>query len=189
MPMLGWRELHETCLACEMCELYQSRRNVVFGTGSVKSPLLIVGEAPGVKEDELGQPFVGRAGELLNDMLRIIELEREMVYIANIIKCRPPGNRDPLPEEKEACMAYLRNQTYLLRPKIIVCLGRIAAGEIIKPDFKITKEHGVFFEKNGVKIMAIYHPAAMLRDPSRRIEAFEDLKTLKKEIDSQGLVF
>jgi len=187
--MLDWNELREACMACTKCQLHKKRKNVVFGVGSIRSPLLFIGEGPGEKEDEQGEPFVGRAGVLLNDMLKIIGLDRERVYIANIVKCRPPGNRDPLPEEQDACIGYLRNQTYLLKPKIIVCLGRIAAGVIIKPDFKITKEHGIFFEKNGVKIMAIYHPAAMLRDPARKIEAFSDLKLLRKEIDDQGLEF
>ena len=141
------------------------------------------GEGPGENEDLQGLPFVGRGGKLLDDMLEVIDLSREKnVYIANMVKCRPPQNRDPLNTEQDACIGYLRNQVALIRPKIIVCLGRIAAMRLIKPDFKITKEHGQWFEKSGIQMMALFHPAAILRDPRRRPETFEDLKRLQAKI-------
>lgn len=129
-----------------------------------------------------GEPFVGAAGHLLDDMLEIIGLHRSQVYIANIVKCRPPHNRDPLNVEQDACIGYLRNQVALIRPKIIVCLGRIAAMRLIRPDFKITREHGQWTEKSGVHMMAIYHPSALLRDPDKRPDTFEDLKELQRMI-------
>ena len=177
-----WEELKKECLACRGCGLAKTRTNVVFGDGSETAEILIVGEGPGANEDEQGLPFVGRAGKLLDDMLELIGLDRSKVYIANIVKCRPPENRDPLNVEEDACIGYLRRQTALLRPKIIVCLGRIAAMRIIKEDFKITREHGQWFERNGVQMMALYHPAALLRDPHKRPETFEDLKALQAKV-------
>ncbi len=141
-----------------------------------------MGEGPGEQEDLSGEPFVGRAGRLLDDMLSLIDLDRGKIYIANMVKCRPPQNRDPLNIEQEACIGYLRNQVALLRPKIIVCLGRISAMKLIREDFKITKEHGQWTEKAGVQMMALYHPAALLRDPNRRPETFLDLKNLQAKI-------
>ncbi|MBO5340332.1 MAG: uracil-DNA glycosylase [Oscillospiraceae bacterium] len=181
--MLNWDELEAQCLSCRKCPLCQERTNVVFGVGPRDAEVLFIGEGPGENEDLQGEPFVGRAGKLLDDMLEIIDLSREKnIYIANIVKCRPPKNRDPLNTEQDACIGYLRNQVALLRPKIIVCLGRISAMRIIKEDFKITQEHGKWFEKNGVFTMALYHPAALLRDPRRKPETFEDLKTLQAKI-------
>ena len=156
---------------------------MVFGVGDPAAEVLLVGEAPGANEDKQGEPFVGRAGKLLDDMLQMIGLSRERIYITNSVKCRPPQNRDPLNVEQDACIGYLRRQVALLRPKIIVCLGRIAAMRIIKPDFKITREHGQWFEKNGFQMMAVYHPAALLRDPRRRPESFEDFKGLQQKIN------
>ena len=178
-----WEELEKRCQNCRECSLRETRTNVVFGDGSRTAEIMFVGEGPGAHEDEQGVPFVGKAGQLLDDMLAIIGLDRTMVYIANIVKCRPPQNRDPLGVEQEACIGYLRRQAALLRPKIIVCLGRIAAMRIIKPDFKITREHGQWFEKNGFQMMAVYHPAALLRDPRRRPESFEDFKGLQQKIN------
>ena len=181
--MLGWTELQNQCLHCQKCALADTRTNVVFGVGAKNAEVLFIGEGPGENEDLQGEPFVGRAGQLLDDMLEIIDLDRKKnIYIANIVKCRPPQNRDPLNTEQDACIGYLRNQVALLRPKIIVCLGRIAAMKVIKEDFKITKEHGQWFERNGVHMMAMFHPAAILRDPRRRPEAFMDLKTLEAKI-------
>ena len=157
----NWTELETACKACEKCELCQTRTHVVFGMGNPQSDILFIGEGPGENEDLEGLPFVGRSGQLLDKMLAAIDLDRNKnIYIANIVKCRPPKNRDPLPEEQEACIDWLRNQVMIMRPKIIVCLGRIAAMKLIKPDMKITKEHGIFFEKNGVLMMATLHPAA-----------------------------
>ena len=178
-----WNELEETCLACRKCGLCETRHHVVFGVGNPKAKVMFVGEGPGENEDLQGEPFVGRGGQLLDKMLAAVDLDRNTnVYITNIVKCRPPQNRDPLPQEQEACIGYLRNQVALIRPKIIVCLGRIAAMRIIKEDFKITKEHGQWFEKSGVQMTAIFHPAALLRDPRRRPETFVDLKSIQANI-------
>lgn len=160
---------------------------MVFGTGSSKAKVLFVGEGPGENEDLQGEPFVGRGGQFLDKMLAAIDLDRKTnIYITNIVKCRPPQNRDPLPEEQEACIGWLRNQFALIRPKIIVCLGRVAAMKLMKPDIKITKEHGVFLEKNGVLMMATLHPAALLRTPSQKPAAFADFLKLREKIDELG---
>lgn len=177
-----WEALQQRCLNCRACGLAESRKNVVFGMGDPRAEVLFVGEAPGASEDEQGLPFVGKAGQLLDDMLSMIGLHRDRVYITNSIKCRPPQNRDPLNTEKEACAGYLQQQLKLMQPKIIVCLGRISAIEMIKPDFKITQEHGQFFEKNGVLMTALYHPAALLRDADKKPDTFVDLKRLQAKI-------
>lgn len=180
--MTPWEELQNECNRCRACALSATRKNVVFGVGNTEAEVLFIGEGPGANEDEQGLPFVGAAGKLLDDMLAMIGLKREEVYITNIVKCRPPQNRDPLNTEKDACIGYLRRQVAMMRPKIIVCLGRIAAAELIKPDFKITQEHGQFFEKRGVQMTALYHPAALLRDSSKKPETFLDLKALQAKI-------
>ena len=177
-----WENLHQQCLNCRACALAETRTNVVFGVGNPRSEVLFIGEAPGANEDAQGEPFVGRAGKLLDDMLAMIGLDRSKIYITNSVKCRPPQNRDPLNTEKDACRGFLRRQVELMQPKIIVCLGRISAAEIIKEDFKITQEHGQFFERGGIQMMALYHPAALLRDPRKKPETFEDLKTLQRKI-------
>ena len=177
-----WEALEQMCKKCRECSLCETRTNVVFGVGSHEAEVLFIGEGPGANEDLKGEPFVGKAGMLLDDMLAIIGLRREQVYIANIVKCRPPNNRDPLGVEQDACIGWLRRQTALLRPKIIVCLGRIAAMKIIRDDFKISREHGQWFVKAGVQMMATYHPAALLRDPTLRPEAFDDWKQLQAKI-------
>jgi DNA polymerase len=155
---------------------------VVFGVGNPQAEIMLVGEGPGANEDEQGIPFVGKAGQFLDDMLAIIGLDRTLVYIANIVKCRPPGNRDPLNVEQDACIGYLRRQIALIQPKILVSLGRIAAMRLIDPKFRITKEHGVWFDVDGMRMMALYHPSALLRDPGKRPETFDDLKSLQKEV-------
>ena len=180
--MTAWEELRESCLKCEACGLRRSCTQVVFGVGDPNAEVLFIGEAPGANEDQQGEPFVGRAGKLLDDMLAMIGLDRTKVYITNTVKCRPPQNRDPLNVEQDACIGFLRRQTALIRPKIIVCLGRIAAKAIIKEDFKITSEHGQWFARGGVQMTAIYHPAALLRDVSKRPETFEDLKSIQSKI-------
>ena len=180
--MVTWEQLEGACRSCQKCPLWQTRTNVVTGVGNREAEVLFVGEGPGEQEDLRGEPFVGPAGQLLDKMLAAIGLDRKQVYIANVVKCRPPHNRDPLPEEQAACIHYLRAQTRLIRPKIIVCLGRVAAIRLIREDFKITKEHGLWFEKAGTWMMAMYHPSALLRDPRKRPEAFEDLKTLQAKI-------
>jgi len=181
--MLSWDELKSACQNCKKCALHETRTNVVFGVGNQSSEVLFVGEGPGESEDLKGEPFVGRAGALLDDMLRIIGLSREKnIYIANIVKCRPPGNRDPHNAEREACIGWLRAQYLLIKPKIVVCLGRIAAMELIDREFKITRDHGKWYDKDGVMFMALYHPAALLRDPNRRPDTFVDLKELERVI-------
>ena len=178
----NWDELYAECMDCRRCSLADTRHNVVFGEGARDAEVMFIGEGPGEQEDLTGRPFVGRAGQLLDDMLEMIDLRREKVFIGNMVKCRPPGNRDPLNIEQEACIGYLRNQVALIRPKIIVCLGRIAAIRLMKDDFKITREHGQWMEKAGVWMMAMFHPSALLRDPSKRPESFVDLKTLQAKI-------
>ena len=181
---MTWDELYESCCACQSCELCKTRTNCVFGTGNREADILFVGEAPGEQEDLSGTPFVGRAGQLLDKYLYAVDIAREDVYIANILKCRPPKNRDPLPAEEDACIGYLREQVRLIKPKIIVCLGRIAAMRLIKPDFKISKEHGTWFEKGNFVMTAVYHPAALLRDPRRKEEMLADMQQIKKKLDS-----
>ena len=181
--LMTWEALEETCRACEKCELCKTRTNVVFGTGNKNARLLFIGEAPGEQEDLSGTPFVGRAGKLLDQYLEAVGIDRSDVYIANILKCRPPKNRDPLPAEEDACIGYLREQVKLIRPKLIVCLGRISAMRLIKPDFKISVERGQWFEKGNFLMSAVYHPAALLRDPRRREDMMEDMKRIKAKLD------
>lgn len=180
--MNAWETLQKECLNCRACGLCETRTNAVFGVGRPDAEVLIIGEAPGANEDAQGEPFVGRAGKLLDDMLAMIGLNRRNIYITNSVKCRPPENRDPLNTEKDACRGYLKRQMELMRPKIIVCLGRVSAMELIKEDFKITQEHGQFFEKDGILMMALYHPAALLRDPHKKPDTFQDLKNLQAKI-------
>lgn len=181
-------KLREKCLSCHACPLARTRTNVVFGVGPVPSEIVFVGEGPGQNEDLQGEPFVGAAGKLLDDMLSIIDLGRHNCYIANIVKCRPPQNRDPLPQEQDACIGYLNEQLSILKPKIIVCLGRIAAQRLIRPDFRITREHGNWTEKDGIYYTAFYHPSALLRDLSKRPDAFTDLRILRDKVKELGLL-
>lgn len=180
--MLSWDELQAVCRDCTKCGLCETRNNVVFGVGNRHADVLFVGEGPGEQEDLKGEPFVGPAGKLLDDMMAIIDLDRSNSYIANIVKCRPPRNRDPLETEQEACIDYLRNQVALIKPKIIVCLGRIAATRLIRDDFRITREHGTWTERGGIWMTATYHPSALLRDVSKRPEAFDDLMIIREKI-------
>ena len=181
--MNEWESLRGECLNCRRCALAETRTNVVFGEGNPQAEVLCIGEGPGEQEDLTGRPFVGRGGKLLDDMLEIIDLSREKnIYIANMVKCRPPQNRDPLNIEQEACSQWLETQIRLIQPKIIICLGRIAAMKYIRDDFKITREHGQWFERDGILRTALYHPAASLRDPRRRPETFEDLKAIQAKI-------
>ncbi len=179
----SWEQLLHDCSDCTACALHETRTNCVFGTGNPSANLLFVGEAPGEQEDKTGTPFVGRAGQLLDKYLYAVDIPRDSVYIANILKCRPPKNRDPLPAEEDACIEYLRRQVRLIRPKIIVCLGRISAMRLIKPDFRITKEHGLWFEKGNFLITAVYHPALLLRDPHKKEEMLLDMKRIKEKLD------
>lgn len=174
--------LRAECLECRRCGLCETRHNVVFGAGPDDAEVMFIGEGPGEQEDLQGAPFVGRAGKFLDDMLELIDLDRSRVYIGNMVKCRPPRNRDPLDIEQKACAVWLQGQLELIAPKIIVCLGRIAAMRFIRDDFKITREHGQWFDMDGRRVMALYHPAALLRDPGKRPETFDDLKKLQAEI-------
>ena len=180
---MDWETLKTDCLACQRCPLHTTRHNVVFGQGVENAEVLFVGEGPGQSEDEQGLPFVGRSGQLLDKYLFAIDLDRASnCYIANIVKCRPPHNRDPQFVEQKCCGEWLQRQIALVDPAIIVCLGRIAATALIKDPFRITREHGQWFDVNGRRCMAIYHPSALLRDPSKRPETFVDLKALQREI-------
>lgn len=183
MNNTDWEELQQKCNRCHACSLANTRTNCVFGVGNQNAKLLFVGEAPGEQEDLSGVPFVGRAGQLLDKFLFAVDISREDVYIANILKCRPPKNRDPLPEEEDACIGFLREQVRLIRPQVIVCLGRIAAMRLIKPDFRITKEHGQWFSKNGLRMTAVYHPAALLRDPRKKEEMLVDMQRIKAVLE------
>lgn len=180
---MDWETLEGQCNSCNNCALCAGRHNVVFGVGNRNAEILFIGEGPGEQEDLQGEPFVGPAGKLLDDMLSIIDLDRHKnCYIANIVKCRPPHNRDPKDEEQDACIGYLEKQIALIQPKIIVCLGRIAAMRMIRPDFRITRDHGIWDQINGMWVTAIYHPSALLRDVSKRPETFEDLLSIRAKI-------
>ena len=180
--MPGMEELRRACMGCVKCTLGATRTNLVFGTGNENARLMFVGEGPGEQEDLQGIPFVGRAGKLLDDMLAMFDLSREDVYIANIVKCRPPKNRDPLPDEQDACYPWLEQQISLIRPRLLVCLGRIAAMRLIDPHYRITQQHGQWITRDGMELTAIYHPAALLRDPRRRPEAFDDMKEIARKL-------
>lgn len=176
---LTWDLLLQRVTDCNGCALCNGRTHAVFGEGNREADLLFVGEGPGYEEDKQGRPFVGPAGQLLDKMLAAISLRREDVYIANIVKCRPPQNRVPLPEEAAACLPYLRGQVALLQPKIIVCLGATAAKQIYDPEIRITKQRGIWKESKGVQLIATYHPAALLRDQSKKHEAWADMQSVR----------
>ncbi|MBQ3266071.1 MAG: uracil-DNA glycosylase [Ruminococcus sp.] len=183
MNLSTWQEIEHKCLNCHNCRLCESRHNVVFGVGKRDARILFIGEGPGEQEDIQGEPFVGRAGQLLDKMLYAVDLDRHRnVYITNIVKCRPPRNRDPQEDEQDACIGYLREQTRLIRPKIIVTLGRIAGMKLIKPDLRITREHGTFIVRKGIYMMPMLHPAALLRNQSQMEGAFNDFLILREKI-------
>ncbi len=182
----AWTELELAVRQCQRCELHQSRTQTVFGVGSHQAELLIIGEAPGADEDRQGEPFVGRAGQLLNEMLKAIGLQRQQVYIANILKCRPPNNRDPKPEEAAECSQYLFRQIELIQPKLILALGRIAAQRLLKTDTALGRMRGKVqhHPETGVPLIVTYHPAYLLRTPADKRKAWEDLLFLRKTIKS-----
>ncbi len=179
-----WTALRLRCENCRACPLSATRKNLVLGTGSRTADLMFVGEAPGEQEDLEGIPFVGRAGQLLDRYLFAVGIPRETVYIANVLKCRPPHNRDPLPEEEDACIGYLREQVKLVDPKIIVCLGRISAMRLITPEFRITRDHGQFVRKGKYLMTAVYHPAALLRDPFKKEDMLQDMERIKAKLNA-----
>ncbi len=177
-------DIEQHILACAQCPLSRTRNLPVMGRGSQEADIMVIAEAPGAQEDQQGIPFVGRSGEILDRLLQDCGLSREEIYITNILKCHPPGNRDPKEEEKEACFPYLKYETFLLKPKIIVCLGRVAAQRIISPDFKITRQHGTWTCRKDCALNATYHPSAILRDPSKYEETKKDFLEIVKKRDS-----
>ncbi len=178
-----WESLKKDCMTCQKCDLAKTRTNLVFGIGSENAEVLFVGEGPGANEDLQGQPFVGRSGQLLDKYLKHIDLDRNKnIYIANMVKCRPPENRDPSEKEQDCCIEWLRCQTRLLKPKIIVCVGRISAQRLISKDFRVTQQHGEFIEKGGILFMGTFHPAALLRNPNNKPAALEDFLALRDKI-------
>ena len=181
-----WEELENSIINCNKCKLYQGRQNIVFGTGNKEADLMFIGEGPGADEDRQGEPFVGRAGKLMDLAFQIIGLEREEVYIANIVKCRPPNNRNPEQDEANSCMNYLRNQVILVKPKIIVLLGSVALKNILGQEYGITASRGKWIEKKGIKYMPTWHPAALLRDETKKIDFIKDLKLVMKEYKKEG---
>ena len=176
-------ELKYIVSRCNKCDLHRGRTNVVFGEGNEHARIMFIGEGPGYNEDRMGRPFVGKAGQLLDKMIQSIGLRREEVYIANIVKCRPPENRNPYEEESKICIEYLRWQVKIINPDIIVCLGAIASRNIISPDFKVTSERGIWVKKGSFYIMATYHPAALLRDESKKKGAWKDFKSIRAKYE------
>lgn len=184
MEIKSLDEIRKECEGCRKCSLAETRTNVVFGVGNPHADIMFVGEAPGEKEDLSGIPFVGAAGKLFDKYLVAVGIPREEIYIANMLKCRPPKNRDPKPEEQDLCIEYLREQVRAVSPKLIVCLGRIAAMRLIKPDFRITAEHGIWFERGAFSICAVYHPSALLRDPHKKDDMLADMMEIKRRLDA-----
>ena len=187
MAEISWDLFHDQVARCAMCSLVQSATHKVPGQGDPRSPLMLIGEGPGQVEDEQGLAFVGPAGQLLTRMLAAIQLPRERVYIANIVKCRPPQNRVPTEAEAQACLLHLRIQVSLIRPKVILLLGATAARYTIGPDIRITRDRGRWFERRGVWMMPTYHPSALLRDPAKKKEAWQDLQSLREKLISLEL--
>ena len=179
----NWEELEETIKNCNKCKLYKGRTNIVFGTGEKQAKLMLIGEGPGADEDVQGIPFVGKAGQLMNKAFEGLGIKREEVYIANIVKCRPPNNRDPEKDEIVACLDYLRNQVMLVKPKIVVLLGRIALQNVLGEEYGITASRGKIIEKKGIKYIPTWHPAALLRDETKKIDFWNDLKLAKNELE------
>lgn len=181
-------ELENQCKNCEKCPLCEGRTNVVFGMGNPEAKVMLIGEGPGENEDLQGKPFVGRSGQLLDKFLAAVDLDRNKnVYIANMVKCRPPKNRDPKPEEQDQCINWLREQFKIIRPKIVVCVGRISAQRLIDKNFRVTRQHGEFIDKNGTLFMGTYHPAAILRNPNNKEAAFGDWLKVREKMQELDL--
>ncbi len=183
MAEKSWETLEDACNRCRKCRLWEMRTHVVIGRGNPNADIMFIGEGPGEQEDLTGRAFVGAAGKLLDKMLASVGLSDKEVYIANVVKCRPPGNRDPHEDERQACLNYLRYQLLLVQPKIIVCLGRVAAQTILASDFRITKERGIWTERKGYHMIATYHPSALLRDETKKRPAWEDMKAIRAKWD------
>jgi len=184
---ISWEQVRENILACQNCALGSGFTQKVPGQGDVHAPLMLIGEGPGEQEDRQGLAFVGPAGQLLTKMLAAIDLPRERVYICNVVKCRPPYNRQPAPEEIQACIGHLRAQTALIRPKVILLLGATAVSAVLGPEYRITRCHGQGFERKGVWIIATYHPSALLRDVSKKKDAWQDLKRVRSKLKELSL--
>lgn len=178
----NWEELEQSIVNCKKCKLCQNRTNIVFGTGNKNAEVMFIGEGPGADEDREGEPFVGKAGKLMNEAFKGLGIKREEVYIANIVKCRPPSNRVPEEDEAEACLNYLRNQVILVKPKIIVLLGSTALKNILGKEYGITNARGKWIEKKGIMYMPTWHPAALLRDENKKIEFWNDLKEVVNKL-------
>ena len=178
----NWEELEEVCKNCNKCKLCEARKNVVIGEGNKNADIMFIGEGPGADEDRLGEPFVGRAGKLMNLAFEVVGIDRKEVYIANIVKCRPPANRNPEKDEEMACLNYLRNQVILVKPQYIVLLGSVALKNILGKEYGITASRGKWVEKKGIKYMPTWHPAALLRDETKKIDFIKDLKKVVEEI-------
>lgn len=172
----NWEDLEKSIENCQKCKLFKGRKNIVFGTGNKKADIMFIGEGPGADEDNQGEPFVGKAGKLMDMAFTALGIKREEVYIANIVKCRPPFNRNPEQDEEQACLNYLRNQVILVKPKIIVLLGSVALKNILGQDYGITSSRGKWIEKRGIFYMPTWHPAALLRDETKKIDFINDLK-------------
>ena len=180
--MHGWNDIETMIRTCHRCSLEQRRKNAVPGKGNRSAQIMLIAEAPGKQEDLQGLPFVGPAGKVLDILLTSAGLSRKDVFITNIVKCHPPGNRDPRLEEQEACMQYLRAETALLHPAVIVCLGRVAAQKLISPNFKISREHGTWIHRKGYWMTAVYHPSAILRDPAKLEDAKKDFQSIVAKV-------
>lgn len=178
----NWEELEQSIENCNKCELCQGRNHIVFGCGNKKADIMFIGEGPGADEDTQGEPFVGKAGRLMNKAFEALGIDRKEVYIANIVKCRPPQNRVPTKEEAEVCINYLRNQVMLVKPKMIVLLGNTALKNILGYDHKITTERGKWIEQKGILYMPTFHPAALLRDETKKIDFWRDLKLVQSKL-------
>ena len=181
-------ELEDIIEKCSRCRLCEKRKNVVFGEGNDNTNIMFIGEGPGAEEDNTGRPFIGKAGQLLTKMIESIEIKRNDVYIANIVKCRPPDNRVPFDDEVECCISYLRKQVSIIRPKIIVCLGATASKYIIDKNIRITKDRGKWYEKGSFLMIPTYHPSALLRDPSKKKDAWQDFKSIKEKINQYSII-
>lgn len=178
----NWNDLEKSIENCKKCKLCTNRTNIVFGSGNKEADIMFIGEGPGADEDSQGLPFVGKAGKLMNMAFEGLGIKRANVYIANIVKCRPPQNRVPQPDEAEACLNYLRNQVILVKPKIIVLLGSTALKNILGNEMSITASRGKWIEKKGIYYMPTWHPAALLRDENKKIDFWKDLKAVKEKM-------
>lgn len=182
--MYTYEELKHFVDNCGHCPLAATRNKSVMGKGNLESPIMFIAEVPGNSEDRDGIPFTGPSGRVFDELLESVGMSREEIYLTNVVKCHPPHNRDPFPQEQEACIPYLKYETLLLKPRVIVCLGRIAAQRIIKPDYRITREHGTFIYRKNTWLTAVYHPSAILRDPAKMEEAKRDFQQIKEKADT-----